>query len=64
MLQSPGTAPLFTPCFTSPLPMFSSKPPIDFYKPVTQSKPLLKGDHPVRSEQSTDVGNHIQKHYL
>ena len=57
MLQSPGTAPLFAPCSTSPLPTFSSKPPVDFYKPATQRvKPLMKGDHPVSSEHSTDVG--------
>ena len=41
---------------TSPLPTFSSKPPVDFYKPVTHRvKPLMKGDQPV-NEQSTDVG--------
>ena len=57
MLQSPGTAPLFAPCSTSPLPTFSSKPPVDFYKPATQRvKPLMKGDLPVSSEHSTDVG--------
>ena len=61
MLQSPGTAPLFAPC-SSPLPTFSSKPPVDFYKPATQSlKPSMKGDQPV-NEQSTDVGgSHIQR---
>ena len=43
MLQSPGTAPLFAPC-SSPLPTFSSKPPVDFYKPATHRvKPLVKG---------------------
>ena len=63
MLQSPGTAPLFAPCSTSPLPTFSSKPPIDFYKPATQRvKPLMKGDHPVSSEQSADVdGSHTKR---
>ena len=62
MLQSPRTAPLFAPCSTSPLPTFSSKPPVDFYKPATHRvKPLLKGDQPV-SEQSIDVGgSHAQR---
>ena len=62
MLQSPRTAPLFAPCSTSPLPTFSSKPPVDYYKPATQrGKPLMKGDQPV-SEQSTDVGgSHAQR---
>ena len=65
MLQSAGAAPLFAPCSISPLPTFSSEPPIGFYKPARQRvKPLLKGDHPVRSEQSTDVGNHIQNDCL
>ena len=36
MLQSPGPASLFAPCSTSPLPTFSSKPPVDYYKPATQ----------------------------
>jgi len=52
MLQSPGTAPLFAPCAgidnSSPLPTFSSKPPVDFYKPATQRGNALndvKGDH-------------------
>ena len=58
MLQSPGTAPLFAPC-SSPLPTFSSKPPVDFYKPATQRvKPLMKGDQPV-NEQSG--GSHTQR---
>ena len=48
MLQSPGMAPLFALCSTSPLPTLSSKPPVDYYKPATQSgKPLMKGDQPV-----------------
>ena len=49
-------------CFTSPLPTFSSKPPVDFYKPATHKvKPLMKGDQPV-NEQSTDVGgSHTQR---
>ena len=36
MLQSPGPASLFAPCSTSLLPTFSSKPPVDYYKPATQ----------------------------
>ena len=39
MLQSPGTAPLFALC-SSALPTFSSKPPVDFYKPATQCKTI------------------------
>ena len=52
---------LFAPC-SSPLPTFSSKPPVDFYKPATQRvKPSMKGDQPV-NEQLTDVGrSHIQR---
>ena len=62
MLQSPGTAPLFAPCSTSPLPIFSSKPPVDYYKPATQrDKLLMKGYQPA-SEQSADVGgSHAQR---
>ena len=62
MLQSPGTAPLFAPCSTSPLPTFSSKPPVDYHKPATQrGKQLMKGDQPA-SEQSADVGgSHAQR---
>ena len=45
MLQSPGPAPLFAPCSTSPLPTFLSEPPVDYYKPATQrGKLLMKGD--------------------
>ena len=59
--QSPGTAPLFAPC-SSPLPTFSSKPPIDFYKPATHRvKPLMKGDQPVNEQSANVGGTHTQR---
>ena len=61
MLQSPGTAPLFAPC-SSPLPTFSSKPPVDFYKPATHRvKPLVKGDQPVNEQSANVGGTHTQR---
>ena len=46
----------------SPLPTFSSKPPVDYYKPATQrGKLLMRGGQPV-SEHSADVGgSHAQR---